>query len=314
MNDYIFTNYDIARIMEDLIDTNDFDIAISKNQKISAKDFLNTEFYSFKYDTQVLQGNGVEDLTESQMDELVSHITNQKSLCLVEQTDRDTTFSVNLSMFSGRATLTFLIQENKLNILDQFISVLREEEKGKYNIYETVNGTRYKYRLVFDTLNATGESFQSPLGKVSQCTVNVSILALTNAKTFSDTHYYIVKDNIQEELTLSNVIEDISTISQDNTIYTAAIGSIIQSASMCWTITCYDFANLNTKLANIIKQVKVHCTSGNNQVNLYNATSFVLKEIQGNDVYEYDVFLSSCKKVSQNNDFVTYSINLKLKA
>jgi hypothetical protein len=330
----IFTNLDLCHIIRNIWEDNSFKIVMDKNKPIDIDTFLNVKFYAFKFDANLNGYDSYQDMTEEDMKRIIAN--GNFGTCLVEQYNRETSFSKNFEILSSTIRLTFALQETKASVLDTYIQYLHETRRCNYDLFEDVNGKKYKYFVDFGTLETLGDSFPSALGKIAIYQVDVKLGAILNAIAYgSGVDYRIGLGNEIEmwpytddnhttktEPLLFNAIKSNVTFqTRPATIYQKSIGQILTSGSSVFVFESYDFVDEDTIVKQIINTAKMtlasHCYENGvdikPEVVLNDNLAVNIYEVRGNKNYVYTFILTSYDEDIVNSEFVKRTITLQLR-
>lgn len=326
----MFTNRDVAKLMNDIFTTYNEEITFSDGTKSTYKDYLNTKFYAFKEDIVNYSSFSEFDI-DSNLESLLSQ-DKQKSYALVEQTNRDITFASNLTLESVSGRITIIIQDDKQNVLDAFINKIREGLRGKYDTYVGLDNKQYRMYVSFSSLISNGDTFDSPLGRSSILQLEFKIGYIDKAEIFTDEkyvlRYYDSDDNSAEareiDLSKSTVVdEDYTTLDKKNTNmnYNGIIGSDIVNATLTFTFTSYLFNDKYNETGNDgykkyslidLRNMTRQIISGNRNLNADFNLLIYDEDEPLRPKFDRTCHLNSFSSHKVNNDWTTVTFTLTL--
>lgn len=326
----MFTNRDVAKLMNDIFTNYNEEITFSDGTKSTYKDYLNTKFYAFKEDIVNYSSFSEFDI-DSNLESLLSQ-DKQKSYALVEQTNRDITFASNLTLESVSGRITIIIQDDKQNVLDAFINKIREGLRGKYDTYIGLDNKQYRMYVSFSSLISNGDTFDSPLGRSSILQLEFKIGYIDKAEVFTDEKYVLryedSDDNSAEareiDLSKSTIVdEDYSTVDKKNTNmnYNGIIGSDIVNATLTFTFTSYLFneeydnqpSNTYKKYSLIdLRDMTRKIIEGNRNLNADFNLLIYDEDEPLRPKFDWTCHLNSFSSHKVNNDWTTVTFTLTL--
>lgn len=314
-NKIIFTNRDLSVLFSNIFKTSDCELVINR-QKTTFNTFLNITFYSFKYDLATYNNFGEFD-TEENLTELFNQ--NKEAYCLVESTNRTVTFANELDFETIDGRLTFIIKDDKTNLLDAYINGIREDLKGHYNTYRTLDNKEYSFYTSLGTLEQLGDTFESPLGKVAILQLDFKIGFINKAENFTSDYYILncASPNIGLFLQNVSVIDETYTGIQNpvTVINRGGItGNHISNSTISWAITTYVFKDNN--MGNTTDLIDLYRKMSKGKVNIDTDLELQLCASTGDEdvLYSWQVKLANASLHRVNSDWDTLTFTLILSA
>ena len=326
-----FLNRDAKEILKNMFEENDYNINIQnidlgKMETMSAKDFLNIDFYTWRNrivdieekNQQVPFGNWVESLNKS---------LNQ-SYCLVEIINETCQVSPDIDNGVIDCKATFVINSNKINQLEDFLAQLRGIYKGNVQTIKNAYGKSLKAYIYVGALLPVEEPMETQLGETIICECGFSISYLLDAITYTDETLQISLDGDNyEEIILSKDTDQLIYQGQANSKANRpdVSGQIQTSATRVKTITFYCFKTpIMSQLLDMFHNAGASEVWDNNQQQYVSAqrtalnVPIYLKIESGTGEskkgYIYDYCITQMEKVRENCDFTIISITLSTRA
>lgn len=151
-------------------------------------DYLDVEFYDYKYD--IKDHNLLETEDGFQFPNLDNWLNSRgnttKTYALVELTSQELTPSVDIDMGSATAKITFVIQQDKIYALEEYIAYIQRRIIGEKNtILNTYGSELIAY---YNILNFAyeNEPINTPLGKSIIASLEFNVAYLESATTYTD--------------------------------------------------------------------------------------------------------------------------------
>lgn len=173
------------------------------NQKeVDLAQYLNIEFYKWKDRlVSVDEQNYRYDFDEEQqrlsvLEDWVKSLnfSMNQAYALVEKTDSEVVASQDIDSATIMGRITFLIQTDKVNNLDYYVSKIKNAFLGNPQDIQNSYGDIIKAYILLGDLNYDQEPFMTPLGETVVVTSNFRISYLANALTYNDTEIQISLD------------------------------------------------------------------------------------------------------------------------
>lgn len=302
---------------EDIVLVDEYDG--SQTAKDLAK-YLDITFYAWKDRLVSTGANHFEAPKLSTYGDWVQSLnfSTNKAYALVEVDDEAVTASQDIDSATKSGKVSILIQEDKVENLDYYVSKIRNSLLGVPQDIQGANGQSLKAYINIGTLLYDGEPETIQLGEVLQVSFNFSITYLTSALTY---------DDIQVELSLNGDIESeykpvAITQSTWQNIFTSVAyptyqrpdltGFVVSSVSTIKTLTFYDFDKALTQQLNAIfwRTGSYKMDGALTPVQEVNIPVFIRVKTGGH-TYVYKDIIDTMQKNIRNSDFVTSTITLK---
>lgn len=187
----IITSYDVKELFNDIFNepnklkASKMKVDINENgqtRQIPMVDYLNVEFYSFRNDIKnsdiIFTENGFEFYNLNAW--LISlNKTLNCSYALVEISDSTITTSQDIDSGNVTSNITFIIQEDKIQALELYLSILRQKYAGLELEYVNQNGDTLSTYLSIGALSYDNEPENTCLGQtiVASCQLEWSYIA-----------------------------------------------------------------------------------------------------------------------------------------
>lgn len=193
-----FTNYELSKLVSDIFTSNDISFTITDSQSEqtsvdSIVDYLNIDFYSFRKE---LKDTDLSSDMVSQLEQWYLSSANglNHAYGLVEIEENSVMTSYDFDGGSIRATITIMIQSDKVSNLDYFITYIRNKYVGVIEdlVDETTN-TTYSTHLVFSNVESS-EPTESAFGTASRVTIGLDLSYMEKSMTYQDERFGIALD------------------------------------------------------------------------------------------------------------------------
>jgi len=169
-----------------------------KQTEIDLAQYLNIEFYKWKdrlvaVDEQPIDEDGgklsvLEDWVRS------LNFSMNQAYALVEKIDSEVTASQDIDSATIMGRISFLIQADKVNNLDYYVSKIRNQFLGVPQDIQNSYGDIIKAYIMIGDLTYDQEPFMTQLGETVIVSSNFRISYLANALTYTDTEIQISLD------------------------------------------------------------------------------------------------------------------------
>lgn len=309
-----------------------------EQEQVDLAQYLNLDFYVWRNRLveQKSHGAGVDAPVLTPYGDWVQSLnfSMNNAYALVETTDMEVTASQDIDNASISARITFLIQTNKINNLDYYITKIRNSMLGVPQQIQNSYGEIITAYVFLGTLIYDDEPEMTQNGEIITVSCNLKISYLTNAQTYSDTKVEISftgDDLYNEEGEIVNELGEPTTTKfltmpitkhtwQDifgetplpmynRPDLTGYVASTIQTVK---TLTFYDFNQTLTEQFNsLFWRCGAYRIDGIiSSVQDPNIPVYVRITNSGH-TYTFKDMISNMQKNFTNNDFVISSITLK---
>ena len=292
-----------------------------KTETDTAK-YLNLHFYSWKdrlVDSRDIF-NGQTSVFESWVDSLNNSMND--AYALVEITSEENVASQSIDSGIIRAKITFLVQADKIKVLDRVASKIKNIYLGSPQEIQNGYGEMVTAFMQFGALTYDQEPTMTPLGETIVCSQNFVFTYLKGASTSESVQFGLHLGAIGENETITTTdYEKITVIKTtwQNIVTSSALprasspertGFIGTGISTVLTISFYDFNDSFGQAFNrYFWAIGANSTTGtaNKQVNI----PVYLKIVQDGIEYYYLTIIDKMEKVITNGDFTINSLTLK---
>lgn len=247
----ILKTYDLLNIINQLFDNDNSQIQIideyaNTTKTVKTTDFLNIKFFDYKYD--IKDHNLLETEDGFQFPNLDNWLNsmgdNTKTYALVELINQEITSSVDIDMGSATAKITFLINQDKLYVLEDLANRLQREIIGVRN--QLYNAEQNLLTCYYNILNFTyeNEPITTALGRCIIASMEFNVAYLTSATTYKDLDITLSLDNTNYyDLLFNELKQDISFTGKANLMYNNphASGTINTAVSYIQTFTFWAY-------------------------------------------------------------------------
>lgn len=297
-----------------LIDEDD-----GSQKQVDLAEYLNIKFYNWK---ERLVSKDDRDLEERQQltvfDDWVQslNVSMNESYALVEKIDEEVTASQDIDSATILGKITFLVQADKIQNLDYYVSKLKSSYLGNPQEIQNSFGQIRKCFIVIGALSYDQEPFMTQLGETVIVSCNFGISYLNDVSTYNDTKIEISLDNGVNYYEIPITKGTYQTLFSVNPIPRNGrpnITGVLSSAcSMSKTIAFYDY---NKNLTNALTEIfwgtcayKIDDTLTTiKEVNI----PVYLKVTKNGHVYYHKDVIERMEKVITDNDFDVCSLTLR---
>jgi hypothetical protein len=323
VNKTLITNSTLVEIMKNIFTENDFDIAIQgvNNKKAfmtKALEYLDINFYCFQADQTV---RGFYGMTSDQQEQYIKEmsINMQKTMALCEVSNLEVLASEDIDGGSYDGTITFFIQTDKIALLDDYITRLRNRYTGEYESGINSNGDETAIMMKIGDLVVQDSPFTSPIGRANICSLTINFGYMLKALNYtSEKFLFSLTGEMDSYKTIpfSNATLGITYTTLPNTCQNQpmVVGDISNSASMSITVTYYEFSKF--EILSTLRQRVMKLCSEDNKINpSENLRNSIYVRYQCNgDVYTYRMIVKEYIKKIINTDFSATTITLAIDA
>lgn len=309
-----------------------------KRKEVDLAQYLNIEFYKWKdrlisVDEQSIETN-VGPL--SVLDDWVRSLnfSLNQSYALVEKTDSEVTASQDIDSATIMGRISFLIQADKVNNLDYYVSKIRNQFLGAPQDIQNSYGDIIKAYIMIGDLAYDQEPFMTQLGETVIVTSNFRISYLANALTYTDTQIQISLDgddlydadgNVVDingnptetkyltmpitKATLQNIVTSYPLAMQNRPDMSGFVGQVLSTVK---TLSFFDFNKpLTMKFNDLFWRWSCIRYDGKiESVKDVNIPVYIRVTSNGHSYVFHDM-IDNMQKVLQNSDFNISSITLK---
>lgn len=252
----------------------------------------------------------------------------KESYALVELLDEEVTASQDIDSATKIGRITFLVQTNKINNLDYYVSKIRNEYLGNPQDIQNSYGDIVKAYIMVGTLVYDEEPSTIQLGECVQVSCNFRISYLTNALSYNDTEIQISLNGDDTYDENGNIVGEtkyltmpLTKVTWQNIFTSKALptserpdltGYVATSLSNVKTLSFFDFNKPLSMQFNALFW-KCNCYRFNGVISTkqdVNIPVFIRIKSNGN-FYVYKDMIDNMQKVITNNDFNVSSITLK---
>lgn len=298
---------------------------------VDLAEYLNIEFYKWK-DRLVSVEDQTFDSNQqfSVLDDWVRSLnfSMNQAYALVEKTDSEVVASQDIDSATIMGKITFLIQADKINNLDYYVTKIRNAFLGNPQDIMNSYGDIIKAYILLGDLNYEQEPFMTPLGETVVVTSNFRLTYLADALSYNDIEIQISLDGDDTYDENGNVIGTtkyltmpITKVTWQNIFTTTPIttqnrpdltGFLAQALSTAKTLSFFDF---NKDLTMKFNDLFWRCACVRYDGKVENAKDVNIpvyfKVIVGGHSYVFKDVIDNMQKVLTNNDFNISSITTK---
>lgn len=318
----LINNSTLVDIMTNIFSDNDYTIAIknsesAKAESISVVEYLNTTFYCFQNDQTATSFYGMAE--EDQVNYINAIIKQKKkalALCEVSNISLLASEDIDGGNFEGQ--ITFFIPTDRIQVLDTYLSTLRNKYIGTYESGVNASGQETAIMLKIGDLHVSDMAFQSQIGRANVCTLTIEFGYMLKALNYTSEKLSFSTDGeTYEQAPFSKATIAVLGNPTSNTIQNQpmAVGDVINSISMTMTITYYEFNAFS--ILGTLRQRMLYLPSEENKTNLdgnMNADLYVKYSVGEDEEYTYRMIVKDYTKNIINTDFSTTTLSLTLKA
>lgn len=239
-----------------------------------------------------------------------------ESYALVEKVDEEIVASQDIDSATLIGKITFLVQTDKINNLEYYVTKLRNLYLGNPQDIQNANGDIVKAYLLLGTLVYDQEPTMTQLGETVIVSMNFKLSYLNDALTYSDTKVQISLDN---EVTYYDM--PITKGTYQNIFAVDAVprngrpdltGVVATTCTMVKALSFYDY---NKDLNKLLNEKFWGLTAYKVDDNIKPASEVnipvFIKVITGGHTYIYKDVVEQMEKVVTDNDFNVCSISLR---
>lgn len=313
----ILTAYDMKEIVKRLFESNDEDIIINneneKQKTIKINDYLNIEFYAWK--NRVVYNTMREYEQYDHWTQSLNYSLN-KSYALVEQLNEEVVTSNDIDSATKNCEITFMIQEDKVEILDHYIMTLRNALLGNTQEIQNSNGDILKAYITIGNLMYEQEPIMTQLGECMIVKCGFVLTYLNNALSYSDVKMLISLDNEEHYSEIPLIKATWQSVYTSNALPFAErpdlTGVIATSLSVVKTLTFYDWdKDLSNQLNSIFWGKGAYKINDNLTTATDPNVIIFIKVKVGDNEYVYRDMIDNITKTLTNNDYIITTITLK---
>lgn len=332
----ILTTNDICNFIGTIFAENSEPIGITneysgeREEKDIAK-YLNIKFYAWK--NRVIEKGDDQYINPMYMDYDTwvqsLNLSMDESYALVEMQDEEVTVSKDIDSCNKIGQITFLVQSDKMTILDYYLHKLRNQYLGNTFIFQNSNGDKLKAFMLLGVPIYEEEPIQTQLGECIVVKCNFQFTYINNAETYAD---YEISFSVGGEFTfdeqgntitkptfskviLSKMTPQLAFIVNPITVQDRPdlTGSIASASSSSFAISFFDFENDFIDKLNDIFWSQTSFIKNDKLQNIQNVQVPIYMRVENkNNVYIYKCLIESITKTITNNDFVVTNLSLKL--
>lgn len=309
-----------------------------KQEQVDLAQYLNITFYSWRNRLVECKSRGVgEPLIQytpynSWLESL--NFSLNEAYALVETIDMEVTNSQDIdnAVITGR--ITFIIQTNKINNLDYYISKIRNNFLGSPQIIQNSFGEQISAYILIGALVFDEEPSMTQNGETIVVSSNFKISYLSSAQTYNDTKIEIslngddlyddngnIVNSLGEPTTTKYLQMPITQYTWQHVFGESALpmakrpdltGFVSPTVSTVKTLTFYDFNKpLNEAINHLFWRTGSYLIDGKlTTIKDPNIPVFI-RVTNGSHFYVFKDMISNMQKQYTNNDFVISSITLK---
>lgn len=311
----VFTAYDLKEIIKSVFNGNSEEILITDEDEqqstVNITEYLNIEFYSWK-DRLVSVGNS-QFPYENWLESLKSSLN--KSYGLIELIDMEITASQDIDSATMYGKCSFLIQSNKVSILDYYLTKIRNSLLGVPQDIQNSFGDTIKAYILIGALLYDNEPSTTQLGETMEVSFNFSISYLTDALNYNDTPMYLSfngMDYMQIPYTKATWQNIFSGQAYTNQVTPNRTGVVNTNLTTSKTFSFYDFnKELTLTINDLFWSVGAYSIDGTVNTSTEVNIPVWVKVVSNNHTYIYKDTITSMQKDFSNSDFTTSSISLK---
>lgn len=324
----LLTQEDIKNIFKNLFyeAENDEGIAITDEYETETEEsiqkFLNVNFYSWK---ERVVDRGINEFEqryvpfESWANSL--NVSLNTAYALVETDNAEATPSEDIDSASIEATVTFIIQTNKISTLDYYCAKLKNAYLGKPNDIINIYGDKVKAYFHIGSLLYDQEPEMTQMGEVIICSLKFLVTYLEDARNYTDTEIYLALNKETEptneeweqmpftKLTWQALITSTPVPTQKAPYRLGFLGT---SVALTKTFSFFDFnKSLTNKFNSLFWRLGAYKIN-ETVVDYANVNIPIwIKVVSEGNVYIYKDMVETLEKVISNSDFNVCSITLK---
>lgn len=252
----------------------------------------------------------------------------KESYALVELLDEEVTASQDIDSATKIGRITFLVQTDKINNLDYYVSKIRNEYLGNPQDIQNSYGDIVKAYIMIGTLVYDEEPSTIQLGECVQVSCNFRISYLTNALSYNDTEIQISLSGDDTYDENGNIVGETKYLTMPLTkvtwqnIFTSnpmpmsdrpdLTGFVASALSCVKTISFFDFnKKLSLQFNDLMWRSACYRLDGKiSTVKEVNIPVYIRVNSNGHS-YVFKDMIDNMQKVITNNDFNISSVTLK---
>ena len=300
-------------------------------KEIDLAEYLNIEFYKWKdHLVSVDEQTYDDDQSLSVLDDWVRSLnfSMNQAYALVEKLDSEVVASQDIDSETILGRISFLIQADKVNNLDYYVTKIRNAFLGNPQDIQNSFGNIIKAYILLGDLTYEQEPFMTPLGETVVVTSNFSINYPADALTYSDTEVQISLDGDDTYDENGNIVGETKYLTMPITkatwqnIFTSTplvmqnrpdlTGFLVQSLQTAKTLSFYDFnKTLTMKFNDIFWRCACIRYDGKLEVAKDVNIPIYIRIKSNGHTYVYKDVIDNMQKVLTNNDFNISSITTR---
>lgn len=197
-----FNTYDIRKLFESVYNGLTYDIVelnqyLGTQKQVKIQDFIKLSLYDYKLD---IKFDNLFEESEAfnfpNLDNwLMSNGDTSRTYGLVELVSKNLTASIDIDMGSVNAKITFIINQDKVEPLENFISKLRTQYLGREIDYINKDNEKLAMYIELGDLTYESEPFSSPIGRTLIISLDLGISYISGADTYNDNEIMLSLDN-----------------------------------------------------------------------------------------------------------------------
>lgn len=305
------------------------------SQTADLAEYLDIHFYNWKERLNEKQQGNLFESWGGNFDEWVASLnfSMNETYALVKRLDEEVTPSQDIDNATIIGRITFLVQANKINNLDYYVSKIRNAYLGVPQDIQNAFGDVIKAYIMLGGLNYDQEPITTQLGEVVVVTSNFRISYLTDALSWTDTKIEISLDGddtydengqvVGETKYMEMPITKASfqNIMTSNPVPTVTrpdlTGFVVASISNAKTFTFFDFnKKLSLKFNDLFWSISAVRINGvattTKDVNIPVYIRITCPDEDGEQkTYVYKDVIDNMQKSMTNSDFNVSSITTK---
>lgn len=254
MNKTEFSTYDIKEIFNNMWLSKRYDITeineYQQTQKqVDVVDYIKLYTYEYKLDLKENSLFESDDYNFPNLDRwLESRGDTSRTYCLIEKTKINLTASSDLDMGSVNARATIICNQDKAEIIENHINIIRDELLGKALTYFNREQDNVTIYINIGDINYETEPFTSALGRTLILSIDFTISYINGADTYTDLGFKISLNASGEyksvpfaKMTTNYVFTSKPNISQDKpNISATMITNLTRATTISFWANKYD--------------------------------------------------------------------------
>lgn len=303
----------VALYDEDTEDTSSVDLAkylnltfyTWKNRLVEVPRVINTEISAYEA--------WIESLNESTTD----------SYGLVEILAEENVQSQDIDGGNITAQITFLVQTNKIENLEYYVSKLKNIYLGNPQDIQDVSSDHITAFIGLGALTYDTEPQTTPLGETIIASVKFSFNYIKNASTSADVHIKMLINPSNTEISFDNIAElpyskltwqqIPSAYPVPKAVNPSETGFLVQTISTVKNFTFFDFPNNPTvqSFNQLLWKLGASTINGVNTTPYEVNIPVIIQVTTNGNTYKYQDVITQMQKVITNGDFTINSLSLK---